>query len=83
MRKIFESKLYSYGDSETAERIHVYEFENDNEYDELYDMEYAEICEYVGVVPCGIVAPGDIYHHYRFSFESKHLIMVEIVGRNI
>lgn len=83
MKKIYESPLNGW--DESAERVHVYALESDNEYWELKEMTHKERCDYFGVFDdTGYdVMPGALYHTYSFDFGSNHIIMYETVAYNV
>lgn len=83
MKKIYESSLNGW--DESAERIYIYEFENVNEFWELYDMTFEEKCEYFGVFDQTgyFVVPGALYHTYEFHITRKHAIVTETIAYNV
>ena len=82
MRKIFESELNNCG-GYSAERIHVYALDNEDEWWELDDMTDAEKCDYFGVYEEYGVAPGALYHRYEFELTNGHIIMSELLAYNV
>lgn len=83
MKKIFESKLNVCGNDTQAERIHVYAFDNKDEWWEFIDMSHEDKCEYFGIYEHGEVAPGERYYCYDFEVTSAHLIMSEQIAYNV
>lgn len=83
MKKIFESPLNGW--SESAERVYVYAFENDEEFDTLESMNHHARCEYFNVFDeTGYgVSPGSTYHTYEFHISGQHVIMFETITLNI
>jgi hypothetical protein len=81
MKKIYESPLNGWGES--AERIHVYELENEDEYWELQDMNFDELCDLVGMWEENNVPPGATYHRYTFTREGTHLTVSETIALNV
>ena len=83
MKKIYESPLSGW--SESAERIHVYAIENDEEYWKLQDMTHEEKCEYFDVCNQSgcYIAPGALYHTYSFHVHSNHVVIREYVAYNV
>lgn len=81
MKKIFESKLNECGDS--AERIYVYAFDDEDEWWEFIDMSYKDKCRYFEIYEHGEVAPGKRYYCYDFEVTSAHLIMSEQIAYNV
>lgn len=83
MKKVFESEWNSW--DESAEKIHVFEFESDEEYWELHDMSYDERCDYFGVreVMGWSVAPGAVGYTYSFIIKPYHMIMIETGTLNV
>lgn len=83
MKKIYESPLNGW--DESAERIHLYALDNDEEYLALEDMTYEEKCEYFDVCcqsGC-YVAPGALYRTYSFCVHSNHAVIIEYVAYNV
>lgn len=83
MKKIYESPLN--GLDESAERIHIYAIEEEDEWWECYAMTEKELREYFDVYeePSHAVAPGGLYHRYDFEITSTHVIIVEKVALNV
>ena len=83
MKKIFESELNGW--NESAERIHIYVLENDDEYWEFEDMTHKEKCEYFNVFDeTGYaVLPGATYHTYDFHSTVNHIVMIETIALNV
>ncbi len=81
MKKIFESELHGW--DESAERVHVYALESDEEFFELDEMNFDERCEVFGVCEENYVAPGAMYHKYSFCLEGNHMIITERVAYNV
>lgn len=82
MKKIFESKIY--GECESAEKVHVYQIDND-EFWKFYTMSHEERCEELGVFDESDyeVAPGAVYRAYKFELFNNHIVMVETVALNV
>ena len=83
MKKIFESELNSVGDYYSAEKVHVYALESNDEFWELDDMNHDEKCDYFDVYEEHGVAPGAKYHRYDFDLYCNYIIMVETIGINV
>lgn len=83
MQKIYESPLHGW--DESAERIYVYEFEDDDEYWKLACMNFTEKCEYFGVIDeiGRFVEPGAKYYSYEFHTTRKHITVTETVAYNV
>ena len=82
MKKIFESELNS-TDYYSAEKIYVYALENEGEWWELEDMDHEARCDYFDVYEEQGVAPGALYHRYEFKLTNTHIVMSEVVTRNV
>lgn len=83
MKKIYESPLNGW--DESAERIHVYALESDDEYWEFNEMTHEERCEYFNVFDqTGYdVMPGAMYKTYDFNLTGNHIIVCETVAYNV
>lgn len=82
MKKIYESPLNGW--DESAERIHIYALENNDEYFKFTRMTYRELEEYFDMYnPSWDVRPGAIYSRYYFSITGNHVIITEIVAYNV
>lgn len=83
MKLVYTSPLCGYGES--AECVHVYEFENEDEFWELNDMTFEEKCELFGVYeePDYAVPPGGLYHRYDFHLSGCHVIVSEGIAYNV
>lgn len=83
MKKIFESQWNSW--DETAEKIHVYEMESDQEYWDFEDMSYEEKCQYFNVFDQSgyYVRPGAEYYTYAFDYTTHHVVMYERCALNV
>ena len=83
MKKIFESPLNGW--NESAERVYVYAFENDDEFYAFEAMSHQERCEYFNVFDeTGYgVSPGGTYHTYEFHISGQHVIMFETIAINV
>lgn len=83
MKKIYESPLNGW--DESAEKIHVYALDENDDWFGFYEMTKDELCEYFGVreEPDYAVAPGGLYHRYDFKLTSTHIIMIEKVAYNV
>jgi hypothetical protein len=82
MKKIYESPLNGW--DESAERLHVYALESNDEYWELKEMTFGDLCRYFEVCEPGCyVIPGSIYSRYEFKITSNHVIIAETVAYNV
>ncbi|MBP5461997.1 MAG: hypothetical protein J6Y20_07725 [Lachnospiraceae bacterium] len=83
MRKVFESGLRGF--SESASKIYVYEFDDEYEAEEFYNLEHDERCGVMGVFDeRGYdVMPGALYHGYDFSCTDGFLVMTETSALNV
>lgn len=83
MKKIYESPLN--GCNESAERIHVYALESDDELWEIEEMSHEDRCNYFDVFDetgCHVL-PGAVYHTYEFNITKNHIIVTETVAFNV
>lgn len=83
MKKIYESPLNGW--NESAERIHIYAMESDDEYWDCSNMNFSELCRYFDVFDesgCDVL-PGVMYHVYSFDVTSNHVVMTETVAYNV
>lgn len=83
MKKIFESG-WVYHDK-SADRVVVFQFENDDEYWEFSNMNFMERCEYFGVFDIfGYeVAPGAMGYSYDFENSLSFVTMIETQTLNV
>lgn len=82
MKKIYESPLNGW--DESAERIHIYALESDDEWWNLIEMSHKELQEYFGMYePSCEVPPGTMYSIYNFEIERTHAVVSEIVALNV
>ena len=83
MKKIYESPLNGW--DESAERIHVYALESNDEYWDVSGMTHQDKCEYFDVEEATgyNVAPGALYKMYEFDVSGTHVIMRETVAYNV
>lgn len=83
MKKILESQWNSW--DERAEKVHVYELENDEEFWAFDEMTYEEKCEYFNVFDQSgyDVRPGAVYYTYAFYHTAHHVVMYERCAINI
>lgn len=81
MKKIFESELHGW--DESAERVHVYELENEDEYEAIEEMSHWQRCELFNVSEEWNVMPGAMYHRYYFHLGGNHIVMTEHVAYNV
>lgn len=83
MKKIFESGWVAQG--ETADKIHVFQFESEDEFWEFEAMNHIGRCDYFGVFDQALyeVAPGALYYTYRFDSNISFVIMYETQGFNV
>ena len=82
MKKIFESELNS-TDYYSAEKVYVYALENESEWWDLEDMTHEGRCDYFDVYEERGVFPGALYHRYEFNLTSTHIVMSEVISRNV
>lgn len=82
MKKIFESELNS-TDYYSAEKVYVYALESEDEWWTLEDMSHEGRCDYFDVYEEQFVFPGALFHRYEFKLTSTHIIMSEVVARNV
>ena len=83
MTNVFKSKWH--GRNESVDRVHVYEFDNVDEFWEFEAMSHKEKCDLFDVfdeLGCG-VAPGAVYYTYDFYNTSKHVVMFETKAMNV
>ena len=83
MKKIYESPLNGWDDS--AERVHVYALENDEEFWEIEGMNHIDRCDYFDVFDetgCHVL-PGGVVHTYSFDISTKHVIVYETISLNV
>jgi hypothetical protein len=81
MKKIFESDWR--GEGESAERVHIYEFINEEEYWEFDSLDFNSKCEYCGVQEDNWVMPGALYHKYEFDNSGTYVVMYETAAYNV
>lgn len=83
MKQIFKSSLNGW--DESAERVYVYAIESSDEFWSFYTMSHEERCEMFGVLDeSGYeVAPGAMYHTYRFELTSNYIIMIDTIALNV
>jgi len=83
MKKIFESDWVFRGES--ADKISVFQFENEDEFWEFSDMNHMEKCEYFGVFDTSgyEVAPGATGYSYDFEYNCSFVIMTETQTLNV
>ena len=97
MKHIYTSPLCGW--DESANRVFVYELENDEEIcsaddaavradEEIWDfreMTFEEKCDLFNVYeePDYSVAPGAMYHRYNFDLTGTHVIMTETIALNV
>lgn len=83
MKKIYESPLN--GCYESAERIHVYAIDSDDELWEIEAMSHEDRCDYFDVFDetgCHIL-PGAVYHTYKFDITKNYVVVTETVALNV
>ena len=82
MKKVYETPLNGW--DESAERIHIYALEDNDEYWSLKEMTFFKLCEHFGVCEpgCGVM-PGSIYSRYEFEITSNHVIITEAFAYNV
>ena len=86
MKKIFTSPIHSWSPTaDYAERIHVYEVENEDEHQRLDNMSYEELCYHFCVPqePCFSILPGAQFSSYSFRLFDTHIIVSEWIGYNV
>ena len=83
MKKIFESDFNGFDDGESVTKVCVYELENVDEFWELDEMDFEEICNFFGVRNTYNVAPGARFYEYNFEVSRHHIIMYETVSLNV
>lgn len=83
MKKIFESDFNGFDDGESVTKVCVYELENVDEFWELDEMDFEEICNFFGVRNTYNVAPGARFYEYNFEVSRHHVIMYETVSLNV
>ena len=81
MKHIYTSPLCGW--DESADRIYVYELENDEEVLDFEEMSFEEKCDLFGVKEEHDVMPGALYHRYDFICTGNHIIMTETVAYNV
>ena len=83
MKNIFTSKWH--GDGESIERVHVYAFDNSDEFWEFESMTHKERCDCFNVFDeFGYsVMPGAVYYTYDFFNTTKHVVMCETKAMNV
>jgi len=81
VKKIFESDLNGF--DESADKIHIYAFEDETEYLEYEDMPHNDRLGAFGFAEEGIVAPGATYHRYSFEISCNHVIVTETIALNV
>ena len=83
MQKIYESPLHGW--DESAERIYVYELEDDEEYWMFSGMTFEEKCDYFKVFDQTgyFVMPGAKYYTYKFHLTLNHITVTETVAYNV
>lgn len=80
MRNIFTSKWH--GDGESIECVHVYEFDNSDEFWDFESMTFDEKCELFDVYETN-AAPGGVYYRYDFYNTTYHVVMFETKALNV
>ena len=85
MKKIFESEYYDTDNCESVEKVHVFQFTDEEEYYMFDDMSHKERCEYFDVFDeRGYdVMPGARYYSYAFDYSTNHVIMYETLSMNV
>ena len=81
MKKIYESPLNGW--NESAERVHIYALESDDEFWKIDEMNFDERCCMCNVREEDSVPPGAQYHKYSFCLELNHFIMTETIALNV
>jgi hypothetical protein len=80
MKNIFTSKWH--GRDESIERVHVYEFDNVDEFWEFESMTFDEKCKFFNVCETS-AAPGCVYYRYDFYNTTYHVVMFETKALNV
>jgi hypothetical protein len=80
MKNIFTSKWH--GRDESIERVHVYEFDNSDEFWEFESMTFEEKCDLFDVYETN-AAPGGVYYRYDFYNTTYHAVMFETKALNV
>lgn len=86
MKKIYESPIHSTDNAgETAEIVHVFELENEDEFWELEDATEDEREEFMGVKSdCGYnVMPGALAKTFDIEVTPHHVVMIEHLTLNV
>ena len=81
MKHIYTSPLSGW--DESADRVYVYELENDEEFLDFEEMNFEEKCDVVGVREEYDVMRGALYHRYDCHCTGSHIIMTEVVACNV
>ena len=81
MKHIYTSPFCGW--DESADRVYVYELENDEEVLDFEEMSFEEKCDLFGVREEHDVIPGALYQRYDFHRTGSHIIMTEIVAYNV
>ena len=83
MKKIFESGWVHY--DECSDKVHVFQFENEDEFFEFSDMNHMERCEYFNVFDNtgSFIEPGGTYKEYEFEYNMSFVTMFERIGLNV
>jgi hypothetical protein len=81
MKKIYESPLNGW--DESAERIHIYALDENDDWWEFDAMTEEDWCNYFNMYNDYSVAPGAIYHRYHFNLENNHIVITENIAYNI
>ena len=82
MKKIYESPLNGW--NESAERIHIYAFESEEEYLDVKEMSNYELQEHFGMYNPGYeVRPGAMYFVHEFHITNNHVVITEFVAYNV
>lgn len=82
MKKIYESPLNGW--DESAERMHIYALESEEEYNLLKEMSNYELQEHFWMYNPGYeVRPGAMYFFYGFDITNNHVVITEFVAYNV
>ena len=82
MKKVYETPLNGW--DESAERLHIYALEDNDEYWHLKEMTFFDLCRYFDICEPGCyVLPGSTYSRYEFEVTSNHVIITETVAYNV
>lgn len=81
MKHIYTSPLCGW--DESADRVFVYELENDEEVLDFEEMSLEEKCDLFGVCEETNVISGGLFYRYDFCRMGNHAIVMETVAYNV